>query len=155
MTPIAHPYLHAIFCEDVRQEITGKMLHIGVYSAELITPSYPLLLPKLAVVAYFGHPLEDKSSGKSWKPLSLSLVLDEEVLLELEHLNSEETPEPLEGSRGHLMTLMMAMAPFQLARPGRLRVKIRCDNGAEVLSNALVCRVPLPSETEQSEPQQG
>lgn len=147
MKSLSNPYLHAIFCDDVRQEVTGKMLYIGVYSGELIAPGYPVLLPKLAVVAHYAYPFEDQADGSASKAQSVSLMLDGEELLELGQFGEAMTPPTgEEGSRGHLMTFMMNMAPFQLARPGRLRVKIKCDDGSELLSNSLVCRLPTEAE---------
>ena len=151
MKPLSHPYLHATFCDDVRQEVTGKMLYIGVYGSELIAPAYPVLLPKLAVIAHYAYPFEDQPGGSAAKTLSISLMLDDEELLELPRLDGPETlPTVEEGSRGHLVMYMMNMAPFQLARSGRLRVRVRCVDGSELLSNALVCR--LPTETELTVP---
>ena len=147
MKHLSHSYLHAIFCDDVRQEVTGKMLYIGVYSGELIAPGYPVLLPRFAVVAHYAHPFDDQAGGSASKAQSVSLMLDSEELIELGQFSGAMTPPSgEEGSRGHLTTFMMAMAPFQLARPGRLRVKIKCDDGSELLSNALVCRLPIEAE---------
>lgn len=148
MKPMTTPYLHVIFCDDVRPEASGKMLYIGVYGGELIAPAFPLLLPKLAVVAYYAFPFGDQPDGGTSKAQSISLMLDGEELLELAQFGEAATPPPVEeGSRGHLMTFMMGMAPFQLPRPGRLRVMIKRDDGIELLSNSLICR--LPNETEQ------
>ena len=147
MKSLSHPYLHAIFCDDVRQEVTGKMLYVGVYNGELIAPGYPLLLPKLAVLAHYGYPFDDQTGGSASKAQSVSLMLDSEELIELGQLGGAmPPPSDEEGSRGHLTTFMMALAPFQLARPGRLRIKIKCDDGSELLSNALVCRLPTEAE---------
>lgn len=151
MKPLSYPYLHATFCDDVRQEVTGKMLYIGVYSGELISPAYPVLLPNLAVIAHYGYPFEHQPGESAAKAQSICLMLDDEELLELPRFDDPATsPTGKEGSRGLLMTFMMNMAPFQLSRPGRLRVKIRCVDGSELLSNALICR--LPTETERTAP---
>lgn len=151
MKPLSHPYLHATFCDDVRQEVTGKMLYIGVYSGELISPAYPVLLPKLAVIAHYAYPFEDQPGDSAAEAKSISLMLDDEELLELPRFDGPApSPTGEEGGRGLLMTFMMNMAPFQLSRPGRLRVKIKCVDGRELLSNALICR--LPAETERTAP---
>jgi hypothetical protein len=147
MKQLSHPYLHATFCDDVRQEVTGKMLYVGVYSCELITSAYPVLLPKLAVIAHYAYPFEDQPGAGAVTAQSISLMLDDEELLELPRFDAPATsPTVDEGSRGRLMTFMMNMAPFQLSRPGRLRVKIKCVDGSELLSNALTCRLPTEAE---------
>ncbi len=76
MRPLSHPYLHATFCDDVRQEVTGKMLYVGVYNGELIAAAYPILLPKPAVVAHYGYPFEDQAPGDLSKVQTVTLLLD-------------------------------------------------------------------------------
>ena len=92
MKNLSHPYLHAIFCDDVRQEVTGKMLYIGVYSGELIAPGYPVLLPRFAVVAHYAHPFDDQAGGSASKAQSVSLMLDSEELIELGQFSGAMTP---------------------------------------------------------------
>ena len=151
MNPISHPYLHATFCDDVRHEVTGKMVYVGVYSDSLIASEYPVLLPKMVVVAHYAYPFEDQTGENGSKVQSVSLFLDGDELLALDQ-SGVATPPPFdeEGRRVHLMTFMMVMTPFQLTRPGRLCVKIKRNDGTELLSNALVCR--LPTESERSVP---
>lgn len=40
--PSAKP-LNVIFCDDVRREVTGKDILIGVYSADIVLPTVPVL----------------------------------------------------------------------------------------------------------------
>src|SRR5215472_4088319 len=39
-TPHIKP-LHVVFCDDIRREVTGKEILIGVYSGNLMVPRFP------------------------------------------------------------------------------------------------------------------
>jgi hypothetical protein len=60
------PYGYTIFCDDIRQEANGKLIYIGVYSAEMIifgTP--PMLLPTfVAATTYRERPGESDAPVK-------------------------------------------------------------------------------------------
>ena len=38
---------NAIFCDDIRQEINGKMSLMGIYSVDMYVPDFPITLPKV------------------------------------------------------------------------------------------------------------
>ena len=37
------------FCDDIRQEIGGKLSYMGVYSSDLYVGGFPITLPKFCV----------------------------------------------------------------------------------------------------------
>ena len=51
-----------IFCDDVRQELGGKLSYMGIYGPQLIVPSYPAMLQKvcaaMTVRVMASHPPE-------------------------------------------------------------------------------------------------
>lgn len=76
---ILHPHANVIFCDDVRQEINGKLLHIGVYNDDILFDgplpwslpqglfcliSYHELYPEVRPVLAFKVRLETKSQGQ-------------------------------------------------------------------------------------------
>jgi len=48
---------HAIFCDDIRQEVNGKYTLTGVYGETLLASGFPLVLPKLCLMLYTLTPL--------------------------------------------------------------------------------------------------
>lgn len=44
-----HRWVHAIWCDDIRQEVGNKPSFMGVYTGSLVVPSLPTVLPRLAV----------------------------------------------------------------------------------------------------------
>jgi hypothetical protein len=65
------PYGFTIFCDDLRQEANGKVIYIGVYSADMIIyGSPPMLLPTfVAATTYRERP------GESDAPVKIKMFL--------------------------------------------------------------------------------
>lgn len=38
------------FCDDVRQEVSGKLIYVGVYVGEMVVPAFPITIPSLQLV---------------------------------------------------------------------------------------------------------
>jgi hypothetical protein len=68
MTVIAPitPYGYTIFCDDLRQEVNGKWIYIGVYTADMIIfGSPPMSLPTfVAAITYRERPHESDAPVK-------------------------------------------------------------------------------------------
>ncbi|MDD2774459.1 MAG: hypothetical protein PHU06_00740 [Gallionella sp.] len=43
----AHFSCSAIFCDDIRQELHGKMSLMGIYNGSMYVPVFPIVLPKI------------------------------------------------------------------------------------------------------------
>ena len=43
------PQVESIFCDDIRQEIGGKITLVGIYADDLILESFPLVVSKLGI----------------------------------------------------------------------------------------------------------
>ncbi len=48
---------HAVFCDDIRHEVSGKYTLSGVYGETLLASSFPLVLPKLCLMLYTLTPM--------------------------------------------------------------------------------------------------
>jgi hypothetical protein len=51
-------YVHALWCDDIRQEIGNKPSFMGAYIAGLTVPSLPTIMPRLSVYVWATTPLE-------------------------------------------------------------------------------------------------
>lgn len=49
--------VHGIFCEDVRQEVSGSATYVGVFPANLILDQFPVTFPRLAAVGWISWPV--------------------------------------------------------------------------------------------------
>ncbi|MET4160496.1 hypothetical protein ABIE61_000310 [Marinobacterium sp. MBR-111] len=52
--------LYGLFCDDIRQEISGKVSLIGMYGTHMYVPVMPIKLPKLCVHFSLRFPLVHK-----------------------------------------------------------------------------------------------
>jgi len=51
-------YVHALWCDDIRQEVGNKPSFMGVYTGGLTIPTLPTVLPRLAVWTWVAVPLD-------------------------------------------------------------------------------------------------
>jgi len=128
------PFLSTIYCDDVRQEVGGKLSLIGVYNGVMYIPQFPVTLPKLWIVATFVAPKDEPL-----KSLKFRVFKNNEPLADLdatpEHLQQlSKAPEPVvpmpDGSRSVISTQsQVCFAPLQLDAPCVLRVSAITENG--------------------------
>lgn len=69
-------YVHAIWCDDIRQEIGNKPSLMGVYTAGITLPSLPIILPRLA--AYISI---ITAKENPFKNLALKILRDDGFIL--------------------------------------------------------------------------
>ena len=124
-------HVETLFCDDIRQEVAGKMSFIGVYSGSLFVHQFPAVLPKLClavkVLAPAGDPITE---------MKLQVLKDEEVLQEIaldeQQLTaaSESTDEDADSSsqlRVQMAQFMLAFSPIQFEAPCTLKVRVQAD----------------------------
>lgn len=141
--------VQTIFCDDIRQEVSGKISYIGVYAKELYVNRFPAILPKLC--------LDIKVITPSDKPADsfvLYILKDEDVLQEITlteediangfNLSEHNNKLPEELEKIALVTgVQIIFSPLQLDEPCRLRVKVRI-NGEDIFGLGLiVAQLPL------------
>ena len=71
------PFMWAVFCDDVRQEIGNKLSYLGIYGPNLIVPEFPTTLVKLCCVFSLRVSLR-----KVPKNVTFKLLRDDELLFE-------------------------------------------------------------------------
>lgn len=137
--------LEVIYCDDVRVEITGKRILIGVYTATMDVPQFPATLPKFCILlSYLG------SADTPPEKLRFLVYRDDELLAE-QSLPYGAARKPLndaEGLDAPLIRAMMQMefSPFELAGPCTLRARAEVD-GVQLRSSALRIRAMVAAET--------
>ena len=120
------PYGYTIFCDDIRQEMGGKVSHMGIYGGKLIVNSpLPVTLPKLALaVHYFERPSESTESVtlQIYMPGEADPITKVElpVIEARAQAPPQDTPEsdPLIGVIGLIM-----VTPFEPKSEGLIRVR--------------------------------
>jgi hypothetical protein len=119
-----------LFCDDIRQEVTGKFIFIGVYSGDLIPQSIP---------SNFGLAMFLRVHGLSNGKHSFHVVVtypDGSIFL-------EQKDEIETGAPGTPMALIFGGMQTQIKEPGNLEAKIKIA-GREILAGRLRILPPAP-----------
>jgi hypothetical protein len=131
-------HVETIFCDDIRQEIGGKLSLIGIYSGALFVPAFPATLPKLCLLVKVLTPADDPL-----RVLKLRILKDDEVLQEVslneeqlvaasdssEDLTEEQREEHKQKKDEHVQVtqLLLAFSPLQLDGPCVLKVRVQTE----------------------------
>lgn len=138
----ADRFVHAIFCDDIRQEMGNKVSFMGCYQGELFVPFVPLVLPKLCVQVTISTTVE--------RPLkSLTVRLDQGAnQLTVIEISGDELaraiPPATEDTTRLAASVGAMFSPFTITEPGELRVVVVTEEG-EMLGPRLRLKVmPQP-----------
>lgn len=126
------PFLSTIYCDDIRQEVGGKLSLIGVYNGVLLVPQFPVTLPKLWIMATCVMPID-----QSPKTLKMRVSRNNEPLMDLDALpdylkqlaNMPDSGVPLaEGSQRVISShVHVCLTPLLLDGPCLLRIAAFVD----------------------------
>lgn len=122
-------YLHALWCDDIRQEVGNKPSFMGAYIAGITVPALPFAFPKLCVYLWASTPID--------KPFEKALVKvtrdDGFLVAEISTDNLEQLP-------------LFANTPAD-AKTGLLMFGINM-NGFEIPENCKYFTVTMETESE-------
>lgn len=124
----ATPTGSVIFCDEIRTEITGKTILIGVYNnAMFYVAPFPIVLPKLAMrITYIETP------GESTEPVQIKVLLiqgqEQKVLFTHDIPPAErdkaDIPEITEDTRPFLIaTFQVELGPMLIQQECRIAVR--------------------------------
>lgn len=141
--------LRAIYCDDIRNELGGKLSFMGVYSSDMILPSFPATLSKICAYITLTVPLNTPPK----KSIAIRLLSGEaviaEVIIDEASLESASLPpadlDTPEEERSLAIALTFVMAPLQVPEPMKIRLRAEVD-GEELKGNALKIRMPTEDE---------
>lgn len=125
---------HAIFCDDLRHEDSGKLLIIGMYGDEMGVPAFPLQLPVLTILVSASTPADEPFKSLEVKVYFgeeqiASRVAPPETIAQLSAASAESVtqlmaPSPRGGHVANRWRVNVQLAPFLVSGPGVLRVRV-------------------------------
>lgn len=134
----ADRFVHAIFCDDIRQETGNKVSFMGCYQGELFVPLMPLALPKLCVYVTISTLV-----ARPLKALTIRVDQRETKLVTIE-IPSEDlarlAPPPQEDATRILVNAIVILSPFAITEPSEIRVVVITEDG-EMLGPRLRIKV--------------
>lgn len=140
----------ALFCDDVRAEVGGKLSFMGLYQTEMLFPDnlrLPTLLPKLVVVIMY-YEIRDSIPEE----LTFKITYGDEGVILAEvpisrkdilsgQIQDTALPESAEDTERVLnVRLPVTFSPFRLEKMGRLRVRAHYSDGKVLRLGSMVMR---------------
>lgn len=123
---------HSLFCDEVRKEITGKDIYVGVYSTGMtVHAEYPYTHPHMSIVVTYSEDINIESTdvkvsifppGED-EPIG-SLTIPAHHIEEVKELaRNDDTPIEGGGQRQTKIQFVANLTPMKVSSDGRLRVR--------------------------------
>lgn len=139
---------YTIFCDDIRNEVGGKLTLVGCYTGEMVHEGeYPLALPKLALSVQLLMPPDNM-------PRTFELIVDYmptgQVLFAVSNDLTEIDLGPLltqpseaedEEDRYIALGSNITLVPFVVPQDGKLRVRAMLDGQLVKLGSLRIRKV--------------
>jgi hypothetical protein len=128
------PFLSTIYCDDIRQEVGGKLSLMGVYNAVMYVPQFPVTLPKLWIMATYVTAQDNPPKSlkvrvfKSNEPLA-DLDAMPEYLQQLANAREPVVAMPDGSQRVIASHMHVCFSPLVLDGPCILRVVAITEEG--------------------------
>ena len=116
----------ALFCDDIRLEIGGKLTLVGVYNADMYLSELPAFIPKLSIWLQVSTPVE-----QPFKTLTIRVARGDELMLEfsptLVFAQARRTADQDQVSRASSHA-NIGLPPLTIPSPCTLRVVAIVDD---------------------------
>ncbi|MCM8742381.1 DUF6941 family protein [Pseudomonas koreensis] len=125
-------FAYSIFCDDIRNEVNGKISLMGIFGNLMYLPEFPAVLPKLCAVLTV-----NTSKDRPLQSVSFRGIMDENVIFEmaLDAGQIEQMRQQgaglIDDPKGFEAKAMIVLSPLHLAAPTKIKVSIVAD-GEEI-----------------------
>lgn len=138
------PSGHTIFCDDIREEVSGKITLVGVYAAAMYVQEIPSTLPQLCASLVIRE--KPDSASKVIVRILFESDGEDRLLMETEYsVEGQLSLPPTEEFSMREIRLNAKMAHFEIKSEGRLKARAFID-GDEVRLGAMpVQKMPSSS----------
>jgi len=105
--------INTILCDDVRQEVGGKMSLMGIYSKDIIVNKVPAILPFINLVVMF------EDIKEPFANLFVSVITPKSEPIQVSY------PAPPGLEKGKDANIIIGLSPFRLNAIGPAKFEIR------------------------------
>ncbi|QYF95588.1 hypothetical protein KY495_10800 [Massilia sp. PAMC28688] len=124
-------FIHTLYCDDVRQEVGGKMTFVGAYQSQMLAEQPgELTLPKLCIVLTAQTPHE-----QPFQKMLIKLFRDDEILQQMDVPVMEQLPVNVSDGRPanfDVRGIIITLQGLKFEKSAVLRIQVETE--AEVLS---------------------
>jgi hypothetical protein len=147
---MSKPYGTTIFCDDIRDEVTGKKTYVGIYPHDMVIPGpFPSLIPQFALAVTYLEPLDMEICPVTVKVYVPSedglgqLAAEIEIPLDRVDANYSKDMDPLAQYRAILMGFKIS--PFLIVGEGYVKVRAYVKQ-EEIRMGSMRIRLPREGE---------
>ena len=121
-------YAHAIFCDDIRQEVSGKTTMVGIYTGQLVASEIPCVLPKICIALSLVTPI-----GRNFEEIIVTGNFNDVEIFKMglsKHQIEEimaQAPDMAVPTSFFTVQLMAILSPFQVEKAGKLILSVLAD----------------------------
>jgi hypothetical protein len=135
----------SLFCDDVRQEVGGKLSFMGIYQADMVFPhgtAFPIVVPRFVIVVKYFEVV-----GAFTDDLFIEIFLpeDKDTPSARQEVKRSEIPRPdnrysvpEDSDRLFVVQVPMVLSPFIIREPGFLRVRMNRGENRLKLGSLLI-----------------
>ena len=131
---------YSIFCDDIRNEVGGKMSFIGCYNGIIfVPPTFPLVIPRFCIHLQIFSPAQNPYTSivaRCYAP-SLETPIFEMPVETPDYEKQQALLEGLDESPSAPLYIVTATSliftPLRISEPGLLRVRAMIDDEDEEL----------------------
>jgi hypothetical protein len=148
MFDFSEPFAVSIFCDDIRQEIGGKLSFMGVYYGAMYVPQFPIILPKFCVNVTFYEPKNMAEVRVSPVIIRVFMPNDTDdtpsITGEVRSIKEmigllppSELPIEKDVPQLAIANAMFIQSPLVVQEPGRVRVRCEYPDGTILKAGSL------------------
>lgn len=116
---------HCIICDDIRQEMSGKSIHVGVYGTDMLVAGFPVSLQQLYFIVNVQSPIDEAHVlEKVWVEIPGAENFEPEVP---PGPRAEDRKPVHEEFQYWVSQFVFSMRPFVVPEPGTVRVMVQVD----------------------------
>lgn len=141
------PSISVLYCDDIRQELGGKLSYMGVYHQRLLLEALPAVLPKLCVRVQVSVPAAEVNFDK----VTIRILHDDDVVGEgvFEYSDENDAESSETGDDSHkVITLKshFAFSPFVINSPSVLKIRVLINDEEYRGASLDIARAPEGTE---------
>lgn len=124
-------FAYATFCDDIRNEVNGKMSLMGIFGSLMYLTTFPTVLPKLCVVVTASTPADRLFKSISFKGTLDGVVVFEMALDETQMATVSQSSGVIEDPKGVEAKAVVILSPLHIAAPCKMKITVIAD-GEEI-----------------------
>ena len=105
--------INTILCDDVRQEVGGKISLMGIYSKDIVVNKIPAILPFINLIVMF------EDIKEPFDNILVSVIIPKSEPIQVSY------PPPPSLEKGKDINIIIGLSPFRLNATGPAKFEIR------------------------------